>query len=765
MKRIFAFFTAVLILCLTACNSEVPAASKDNIFGAVPLIESGDDFDSVLLAVFNGDYFIFTASKMVYDDIDNYQYKTLLISADKNGNIISKKELTDPTEDNGYENTSYNVFYAAGETVYAIKQQSKLVTSADGYPLSEEETTLITIDENLNETELMSINDVLKNVLTESYIYVQSIAADNSGNIYLYTGQSVYGINIASGEIFFTKTPSESGYISGLSRMADGGVGITELKYSESGTESVLTPILGDKTGEPVNIPMMGSMARGKEGSPFEYYYISNSYIYGFNGSADEKTVVVDMLASGVGNININAGMTSENILFYISPTEFAVVGNDSKTQKRGIYLLSKLDPKDVPDRELITVAGLYEDDYIAAFIKEYNQSNLRYQAEYRFYGSGISDNTDELLTGLNIDLVSGKAPDILIVDVNAPFGNYSSKDMFEDLYGYMDNDKDFSKDELLPSMLKALETDGKLYEICQAFSVSTLVGKTEIFGSKPGISLLTMQEKAKQYEGAKLLDSYKMGILFTFLYNSIDNYVDYETGESSFNSPDFIEMLKLADSYPTDLESQSYTNGMQTVPYSKDKTLLDTLYISDFRQAQNTAKAQFDAPITFLGYPNEKGESGILAYPRSGLAIIKGTKNPEAAWDFVKQFIYYKPPYQSGNIIYGNSFSILKSRNEELAAEAMEDPYYIDQNGVKYPTENTVFAAGVSVTMPNNTEEDNKVTYDLLDNISGIARSDQNIWNIVTEDVENFFAGKKSAEETAALIDNRVSTYLAESM
>jgi hypothetical protein len=30
-------------------------------------------------------------------------------------------------------------------------------------------------------------------------------------------------------------------------------------------------------------------------------------------------------------------------------------------------------------------------------------------------------------------------------------------------------------------------------------------------------------------------------------------------------------------------------------------------------------------------------------------------------------------------------------------------------------------------------------------------------------EDIEGYFSGKKSAEDTAALIDNRVSTYLAE--
>jgi ABC-type glycerol-3-phosphate transport system substrate-binding protein len=767
MKRILSLVTAIIMLCLTAssCNSDVPAASKENIFSAAPLIENGELFDSVLQAVFNNEYFIFTASKIIYPENDDDSYKSVvyLISADRDGKIINTKELITAAEENSYESENYPAFCAAGETVYAIKQHSRLVTNADGYMLPENDTVLVTIDENLAETEVLNISDTFKGITTD--MYVQSLAADDSGNVYLYMGQDIYGVNINTGEIVFTKTGSDGGYVSGLMRMADGRVGITEFKNTADSSGLYLTPIEGDKTGESIPLPLTGSVVSGGEGSPYAYYHMSNSFIYGFDENFETKTVTADLLASGIGNINITSViMSGGDKLFYLSPTEFAVIGSDGDTQNYGIYRLTKRDPKDVPDRKMITVAGLYEDDYIAGFIKKYNESNSLYQVEYKFYTTGLSYDANELVINLNTDLVSGKAPDVLIIDGNLALGSYISKGMFEDLYPFIDKDKELSREDLLESMLHALETDGKLYRICQAFSVSSLVGKTEIFGSVPGISLADMQAAAEKIEGAKLLNSDRMGILYTFLYNSIDNYVDYENRTSSFNSPEFITMLELAMSYPESLESESYYNGMQTVPYSQDKMLLDTVMISDFREAQNYAKAQFDAPVTFLGYPDKSGGSGIIANPRSEAALIKGSENPEGAWDFIKQFIYYKPPYQIGNIIYGNYFSLYNSYNDELAAEALEDPYYIDQNGVKFPTENTVFAGGVQVTMPNNTEADNMVTYDLLNNISGIGRSDINIWNIIMEDIENYFGGKKSAEETAALIDNRVSTYLAES-
>ena len=41
--------------------------------------------------------------------------------------------------------------------------------------------------------------------------------------------------------------------------------------------------------------------------------------------------------------------------------------------------------------------------------------------------------------------------------------------------------------------------------------------------------------------------------------------------------------------------------------------------------------------------------------------------------------------------------------------------------------------------------------------------RYDQNIMNLVTEESADFFAGNKTAEQAASLIQDRVSIYVAE--
>jgi hypothetical protein len=145
---------------------------------------------------------------------------------------------------------------------------------------------------------------------------------------------------------------------------------------------------------------------------------------------------------------------------------------------------------------------------------------------------------------------------------------------------------------------------------------------------------------------------------------------------------------------------------------------------------------------------------------------MMSAAKNKDGAWEFLKGYINYPgPPEQPNYISSGNSFFLSNKLNAELAEKAKENQYYIDENGNKHEWGNTQYIGGQNIEVPNNTDADNAVIYDLLDEISTISRSDINIWNIIVEDTDIYFAGKKSAEETAKLIENRVSTYLAESM
>jgi hypothetical protein len=255
---------------------------------------------------------------------------------------------------------------------------------------------------------------------------------------------------------------------------------------------------------------------------------------------------------------------------------------------------------------------------------------------------------------------------------------------------------------------------------------------------------------------------------LQNILYYSLDDYLDYQKGETKFNTPEFIAVLEAAKACPKEIDYSSFDYNSAESLYAEDLTLLNSVYIADFQNFKYYTYF-FGEPITLLGYPNSDGKSGIVAMPQYELAIMKNTPNPDGAWEFIKGFAAYEGPLPVGNVIYSNTqLSILKARNDELAKEATEPPYYYDQNGEKRYHESFssyMNVGGEQILMGLNTDEDNAMVYEAIDNVSGIFRIDRKLWDIILEDTKPFFNGNKSAEETAELIDNRIKTYVQETM
>ena len=51
----------------------------------------------------------------------------------------------------------------------------------------------------------------------------------------------------------------------------------------------------------------------------------------------------------------------------------------------------------------------------------------------------------------------------------------------------------------------------------------------------------------------------------------------------------------------------------------------------------------------------------------------------------------------------------------------------------------------------------------DLIDQTTSVFTFDESIMNIITEESAAYFAGSKTLDETAAMIQNRASLYVAE--
>jgi hypothetical protein len=772
MKLRNFFSIALTVLMITAvfagCGPAAPSVSKDFCFEATPVTTAGTDFQNIVSSAFNGNKFIISAYSTDYpedkSDYDNYVQRNYLIAADETNGIVKKLELPD-----GYEK-SYGSFYGAKNgIVYGIETSAIESVDADGNPVSQITNTLVTIDEELNITPVLDLGAVLVDFIPDmniSYASIREMKTDDSGNVYIWLERNFYVINMESGKVI-SSIPEMIGQsnITGLVESPDGGMSalIYGLETTPEGATALYNAIADIDTvtgmlGTYVPFPAEDYTFAGNEKYP--YYTYNSSYIYGVDGETFEKTIVANLLASG------SAGLEMHDVA-YAADDKFAVRAADMSTHRIGTYMLNKLDPKDVPDKKLVTVAALTTDYVVDYYIKEFNRNSTEYQVELKKYAAEGMTEADQLMA-FNAEFAAGNIPDVLLIDTNMNYHSYVSKKMFKDLYPLLDKDPDISRDDLVQSVMKSLETDGKLYSVIPHYNLMTFVGKTEIFGENKGQSIAELQAAGAKIPGAKMLAGYETAdnVVTVYTIYSLSDFVDYEKGECYFDTPEFIALLEAAKKYPLEIDYATFTFDYMAylASFANDEYLLYDTGIYDFRNITDFEHANFDAPVTLLGYPDKSGCSGALIWPIDELAILDKAKNPEGAWEFVKGFMQYKGPENTETSSYSKTLSIMKNNMDDFAAEAMEDPYYTDYTtGEKVYSVHRTFLNGAILELPNNTAEQNAKVFELLDSVTEICRNDEALRKIISDDADPFFRGQTTAEDAAKMIQNRVKTYLEE--
>jgi hypothetical protein len=809
--RILSFLTATLLLITaTACAKAIPEASKEHIYSAAPATVSGDLYDEIASAVWSGDSFYAVVSKSIetppedlpeeYVDIPGYVhyiYRDYIIRANDTG-IVKQIETFEPSAEN-LDGATYGCLTAAPDgTVYAVEQKSEYTMGEDGVITDYRAVyNLVKIDSELNITPLLDIADALKDVLEDDWIWIRQIVVDKDGNLFVITSNSLYGIHTETGEVFYNSNDSStSDYMQGLYLMPDGRAGVSYQRIDETaGDMSIsfnIAPINASTGTLEPDMPFIYSMSTAVGGGAF--YSYDGAYIYKLGGettAADGnnsnntpgKTIAADLLGSSVSNLNIGD-------IYYIDERRFGVMAKDFTNGTQGLYILTHRDPSDVPDKTLVTIAVMGTDMTVNAAVQSFNESSDTYRAELKVYGADTFDAAD-MLTSLNSDILAGNIPDVLTLNTMIPVRSYIAKDMFADLYPLMDGEDGVNRSEFEPALLKALETDGKLYSIAPAFTINTLTGKTSVFGGRAGLSFDELNEKAAAYPDAKLLGEYmtKENFMQTFVYMMIDNFTDYKTGECYFDTPEFVALLEAANQYPNEINYDNYDYEAMQAAYKDNKTLLSADYVNDFRAVSRAERTMFTEPVTFLGYPtvNVKAGSelktGVAANLQSEVAIMSKAANPDGAWAFVRGLIeaenrwdktIYMSSVSSSGGMNGHgtsryspnfSFSLKISENAKLAELAKTDPYMLDEQGKRIFEPNYEYTSEGMIELPNNTDADNEKTFKLLTEIDTVYRTDTALTEIISEDTKNYFDGKKTAKETAELIQNRATTYLQENL
>ena len=366
------------------------------------------------------------------------------------------------------------------------------------------------------------------------------------------------------------------------------------------------------------------------------------------------------------------------------------------------------------------------------------------------------------------------------------PYDSYAAKGLFADLYQLMDQDESFVRDNYLTNVMEALSTNGKLYRMCTSFYVTTLAGAASRVGNEPGWTMQEMMQALNAAEGATLFANQTRETLqYQILSPMISQFIDSDTGRCSFDSQEFIDLITYIASAPESSSNgavgySEYSMGVRETmamasnvgyyngesEYVSEETLLRTgkalltnLYLSESRDLVYLKWRLNDTP-TLIGYPTTEGNGGYIV-PNTQLAISASSANLNACWDFMKFMLSEERQTRDDNY----NFPMLRSAFEAYLDEGMHGYTWTDVDGVEHVEPITFWDE--STGEPKEVDPLTRQEVDALNayicSITRIQSYDNSLYEIITEELTNFFAGKKDAKTTVDVIQNRAQTYINE--
>ncbi|MGG1553826.1 ABC transporter substrate-binding protein [Paenibacillus ferrarius] len=366
--------------------------------------------------------------------------------------------------------------------------------------------------------------------------------------------------------------------------------------------------------------------------------------------------------------------------------------------------------------------------------------------------------NAEKYVTSVGAELMSGKASDIIVMD-GLPYRKYADKKLLENLSDWMGKDSSFKKDDYYSGMLNAMAYKGSLYTIPAKIGLTMWLGNQSVLGSTPPDdskwTWADFKKQAAAWQADKNNDGkpdvYPLGkvepdqLVTQMLNSSFAKFVDAGAQKAKFDSPDFIQLLKLAKSMYDDQIIVPDTADANNVVFQPKSNIM--MYMDMYA----LPKMQFGGKGAFYNLPSENDVKGTLFTSSLPLAINSKSTNKQEAWDFVKFLL--SDDMQSAREL--NGFAVNKN-----GAKAQLDTLKTLGTGNAKMKLNI---NGNAMTLQAATDEEVATITGVLDKANVYAESDAKISTIVAEETVPFFQGQKSAEEVAKIIQNKVSTYLQE--
>ena len=610
--------------------------------------------------------------------------------------------------------------------------------------------------------------------------YISATLFDGEGDMYVGM-QGKIAVLDPSLNVEFT-VEDESLWGDNMVLLSDGRVGVC-VSYQDAGDSYGYKVRVIDKSakgwaqGEEYVLPPSAYNAYSG-GGDYLFYYQQNDILYGWNTEKGEGEQLLSWIDSDINSSEIEFFTFLADGRVAVMTRSWDDMGGGSRYE---VAVLTATDRSSLPEKINLSYATMYLGYDERNRIVEFNKTSDKYRINVRDYSQfNTNEDASAGLTKLNTEIVAGNVPDILNTS-QLPLRQYAAKGLLEDLWPYIENDADIGgRAGLMERPFQAAEIDGKLYQVFDAFSIHTVMGNPDIVGDRYTWTLADLNEAlAKMPEGCAIFgeSDTKDYMLSEVLNMQMANFVDWETGECSFDTDGFKSILEFCNSFPAefDWEKVDYDEWEgEPTRVSTGKQMLMSIGISDFTDLQ-MYRAFFGGKVSFIGYPREDGSVGSCFMLNSGLALSTTCQDKEGAWSFMRQLLlpqYADLDEDASRWGMGGSFPSNKADFEKLAKIAMKAEYETDADGNPVLDENgnpvEVSMGGWSwdgfeIDVKATSQEEYDQIMGLYNAVDSLDDYDQKVSAIVSEEAGAYFAGDKTLDDCAAQIQSRVKIYVNE--
>ncbi len=276
----------------------------------------------------------------------------------------------------------------------------------------------------------------------------------------------------------------------------------------------------------------------------------------------------------------------------------------------------------------------------------------------------------------------------------------------------------------------------------------------------------------AEQYPDRRLLqigDAFLVRRLFGRYL--CEHYIDWESGECTFDSEEFYGFLEWVKEYLDRIHGQFD----DTWEYLGEDCML---YMEGIWYLQDQAwyERALGEALTFIGYPTSDGRPCIPVEVQNALCITSRSRNKEGAWQFLEYFLS-----QEEDSVY--CFSSRKDIFQRELEEEMTPDYFYNEDGSIQMLDGSIDMDGNALSGPfmkaRAWDSNGEVLYyymsqeqadALLEMIEMLdftpqGGAENRVLDILEEESTGYLDGSRSVKETAEIIQNRVRNLVQEEL